>query len=152
MAVQFTVVRPYIDCQIVALFCLMHLGVTCAGSIPRRARCFNHRGIHSRPLDSRSFFLKRYWLIKPKIFSIILCASNGCESFGTIVSSRIEPLPKRKTCKSTHGLNSIACLFHRQVAQSLLLLHAGNSNHRRKRIRKSAHSKFGINRVNKLEH
>ena len=42
--------RLHSKVPVVALFGLMHLGVSRAGGILRRARCFDDRGIHNRAL------------------------------------------------------------------------------------------------------
>jgi hypothetical protein len=64
--------RLHSKVPVVPFFGLMHLRVSHAGGVLRRTWRFNDR-VESTivPLDRRSPLLKRYWLIKAKIFSVI---------------------------------------------------------------------------------
>ena len=144
--------RLHSKVPVVPFFGLVHLRVSSAGGVLRRARCFNDRGIHNRAFGESKPLTEKVLVDQSKdllsysmYFKQVPKVQNGC-----LIRNRASA--QRKPCKPAHRGKLIERFFHRRVAQSVPLLHAVHPDHRRQRVSRSAHSRLRIHPLNQLDH
>ena len=144
--------RLHSKVPVVALFGLVHIGVSRTGGILGRARRLNDRGIHNRALRQTNHLTKEVLndQVKDMLSELIGLQQVPEVQNGRLIGDRATAQGKPR--RSAHGSDLIECLFHRRVAKSTPLLHAVHPKHRRQGIGRSAHSRLGIHGLNQLDH